>query len=153
MLTVGEVHDIYDAHTEEILGKFHAESSYELSHKSGNPFPFVGALMVIPGVIKGSLSASPRSKYRYQIYEATYQNLWKRIAVLIAKDQSKIQAQRNTQLQEKCSQRLDQKPKIGLVWSKFISCQTNKYRLLGEETMESDIVAYYYDREHPLLPS
>ncbi|MCK5830703.1 MAG: hypothetical protein KAH20_10415 [Methylococcales bacterium] len=142
--------EVIDAQTEKTLGKFHAESSYELSHKSGNPFPFLGALVVIPGVIKGGVSASPRSKFRYQMYEVTHQNLWKKIAVLIAKDQLKIQSQHNTQLQEKCSQRLNQKPTIGLVWTKFISCQTNKYRLLGQETIESNVVSVYLSSDRSI---
>lgn len=56
-----------------------AESSHELVHKSGNPFPFLAASAIVPGVIKGNLSSSPRLKYRQQMYDVAYPNLWKKL--------------------------------------------------------------------------
>ena len=134
---------VTDANSGEILGEFHAESSHELIHKSNNPGPIIGALVILPGVIKGGMSVSPRVKYRGQMYEVAYPNLWKKIAIKIDEDQSKKYNQRVSSLKEMCGLRLDQTPEVGMIWSDFISCQTRNYRLLGQEPMASGVVSVY----------
>ena len=143
---------IYDAHAEiktidastgQLLGEYHAESSHELIHKSNNPGPIAAALVIIPGVIKGGISVSPRKKYRQQMYEVAYPNLWKKIAIKIDEDQSKKHSQRIASLEGKCGRALDEAPEVGMIWSEFTSCQTRKYRLLGQELIESGVVSVY----------
>lgn len=86
--------DLINAQTGSILSTYHIESSHELVHRSGNPIgPPLAAITMIPGIIKGSISASPRTKYRQQLYDIVYSNLWKKIAFSIAKDQEKIDAE------------------------------------------------------------
>lgn len=134
---------VTDANSGELLGEYHAESSHELIHKSNNPGPIISALIIIPGVIKGAMSVSPREKYRQQMYEVVYPDLWKKIANKIDEDQSKKHFQRVAALKEKCGLRLDAAPEVGLVWSEFASCQTRNYRLLGQEPMESGVISVY----------
>lgn len=132
-----------DASTGELLGEYHAESSHELIHQSNNPGPLISALVIIPGIIKGAISVSPREKYRQQMYEVAYPNLWKKIAIKIDEDQSKKHSQRVASLEGKCGRHLDEAPEVGMVWSEFTSCQTRKYRLLGQELIESGVVSVY----------
>ena len=140
--------EVIDIYTGKVLGTYHAESSHELFHKSNNPGPFIAALVIVPGVVKGAMSVSPRTKYRQLMYEVAYPNLWKKIAMQIDEDQSKIYSQRIAPLKAKCGQHLNEAPEVGMVWSKFIACQTRRYRLSGQETVKSGFVSVYtsYDR-------
>ncbi len=132
-----------DANTGELLGEYHAESSYELIHRSYNPGHVLGALLIIPGVVKGGINVSPREKYRQQIYEVVYPNLWEKIAINMDEDLSKKQSQRIVSLKDKCGRHFDETPEIGMVWSEFISCQTRKYGFSGQETIEGSVVSVY----------
>jgi hypothetical protein len=138
---------LIDVHTGEILGEYHADSSHILIHRSYGPGPVLGALVFVPGIIKGSVSASPRAQYRQQIYEVAYPNLWKKIAVRIAEDQSKKYSQKMSSLKVQCGEHLDEAPKIGMVWSEFVTCQTQTYRLLGKEAMDSGVVTVYVSND------
>jgi len=121
-----------------------------LIHVSGNPFPILGALFIIPGVIKGAMAVSPRAKYRQQMYGVAYPNLWKKIAIQIAEDQSKRDAERMSALQKKCGIHIDEDPEIGIFWAEFASCQTRKFRLLGQEPLESGVVSVYISDDRSL---
>lgn len=143
---------IYDAHADikltdassgEFLGEYHAESSHELIHKSNNPGPIFAAITIIPGLIKGGMSVSPRTKYRQQMYEVAYPNLWKKIAIQIDEDQSAKYFQKKAALESDCGIHLNQVPEVGMFWPDFIYCQTYKYNLLGQEPMESGVVSVY----------
>lgn len=135
--------EVIDASTGKLLGEYQAESSHELIHKSANPGPMIAALTIIPGVIKGAMSVSPRKKYRTLMYKVAYPNLWKKMAIKIDEDQSKRNFQRVVLLKGQCGLRLDATPEVGMVWSEFISCQTRNYRLSGQKSMESGVVSVY----------
>jgi len=134
---------VSDPHTGEILGRYHADTSHELIHKSYNPTHILATAIIVPGLIKAGKSDSPRKRYREQLYEVAYPALWKNIAARIAKDQSKQYNQKITSLELQCGIRLNEDPKIGILWSEFVPCQTHQYRLLGEEYVKSDTVSVY----------
>jgi len=142
---------VTDAYTGELLGEYHAETSHELVHSSGNPGHMLGALIVIPGVIKGATSISPRQRYRQRIYKVVYPSLWEKISAQIIRDLSKRHSKKLASIQMQCAEHLDETPKIGMVWDEFTQCQTRKYRMLGEESQGlEDSVAIYvsYDRHY-----
>ena len=142
--------EVVDAKTKEVLGIYHAESSYQLSHRSYNPWHLFGALMIIPGIIKGAINVDPRANYRELIYQDAYPNLWEKISNGIVNDLSKIYSHRMDSLKKKCGDLLNQELEIGMVWSEFVSCQTQKYRLLGQETRESGTVSVYLSDDKSL---
>ncbi len=78
---------------------------------------------MFPGIIKGSLSVAPRPLYREQIYEVAYPTLWKKMAILIAEDQSKIYSKNMAAMHDECGVHLDEDLKIGMIWSQFVFCQ------------------------------
>ncbi len=70
--------ELVDTGTKEIVSRYHVETSHQLSHRSYNPGPMFGAVLVIPGVVKGILTTKPRATYRRLVYESAYADLWKR---------------------------------------------------------------------------
>ncbi len=70
------------------------------------------------------MSVSPRAKYREQMYEVAYPDLWKKIATKIGEDQSKKYSQKFAALQNRCGSHLDQAPEVGLLRSEFIACRS-----------------------------
>lgn len=142
--------EIIDANSGVVLGNYHAESSHELIHRSYNPWHFFGTILIIPGTIKASLSTFPRPFYREEIYKAAYPALWKKMAILIEEDQSKIYSRRIASLQEQCGIRFNEEIAIDMLWSEFVSCQTGKFKFLGQEPMESGLVSIYVKNDKSL---
>lgn len=142
--------EVVDALSRNVLDRYHAESSYELIHKSASPGPFFAALFIVPGVIKGAMTVSPRGKYRQFLYEAVYPNLWQQISQQIVADQSKRFIARIEKQRELCGDNLDAEPQIGQLWSEFVACQTQKYKLLGQETRDSGTVSVYLSQDRSL---
>lgn len=66
-----------------------------------------------------------------------------KIAVDIADGQAERYAQRIALLQESCGMQLNETPKVGDVWSEFTACQIRKYRLLGQESINENLVSVY----------
>lgn len=142
--------ELINAGTGEVLGNYHAESAHELIHKSAGPGPFIGALVIIPGVIKGAVSVSPRGKYRKKLYEATYTGLWHKVAVMIAQDQEVRDANNIAEMQDKCGKEFDAQPQIGGVWANFLACQSRQFRMLGQQPTETGIATVYVSDDQQL---
>jgi len=142
--------ELINAGTGEVLGNYHAESAHELIHKSAGPGPFIGALVIVPGVIKGAVSVSPRGKYRQKLYEVAYANLWHKVAVLIAKDQELRDANDVAEMQRNCGDKFDEQAQIGGVWTRFIACQSRKFRMLGQQPAEVGIATVYISDDQRL---
>lgn len=136
--------ELFDNRLNTVVGKYHAKTSHELVHRSNNPGPMFAALIVVPGVIKGIMTSWPREKYRRQMYEVAYPDLWKQISQDIAKDQANRHAKRVELLRPKCENRVDQPPVIGMKWEEFISCQTRHFTLLGQQQTDAGL-AYIYE--------
>jgi len=142
--------EIVDAKSDKVLGSYHAESTYELIHKSYNPWHFFGTLFIIPGTIKAAVSTTPRVLYRQKIYEAVYPALWKKMALLINEGQSKIFSERIATQKDKCGVKFNEDIKVGMIWTEFASCQTSNFDFLGQQTMESGVVSIYVKKDKSL---
>lgn len=66
--------------------QYTVKSTHTVTHRSGNPFHFLGAAMVFPGIIKASLSTWPHKRYREAVYKVAYDDLWDRLSIQIAND-------------------------------------------------------------------
>lgn len=142
--------DVVDVKSGDVLGSYYAESSYELIHKSYNPWHFFGTLFIIPGTIKASVSTVPRALYRQKIYEAVYPALWKKMALLIKEGQSKLFSERMATKKDKCGEKFNEEIKVGMIWSEFAFCQTSKFDFLGQQPMESTMVSIYVNKDKSL---
>lgn len=80
--------ELTDGRTNKVVGKYHAETSYKLVHSSWSAFHILGTAILIPGIIKGSLSTSPRGTYLTEIYKKAYPEIWMKIAASISEDQA-----------------------------------------------------------------
>jgi len=142
--------EVVDVRSGDILGSYHAESSYELIHKSYNPWHFFGTLFIIPGTIKASISIVPRALYRQKIYEAVYPTLWGKMAHLINEGQAKQFSERIAAQKDKCGVKFNEDISIGMIWTEFASCQTSKFDFLGQQAMESGVVSVYVNKDKSL---
>jgi hypothetical protein len=142
--------EVVDAQSGKVLERHHAETSHELIHKSSNPGPFFGALILFPGIVKGSLSVSPRAKYRKLMYEEAYSSLWDTLSKSIIASESKRYSQYLKSVQQLCGERLNKEPVQGTKWSEFVSCQTQKYILLGREPSKEGTVSVYLSKNRLL---
>ena len=80
--------ELTDGRTSKVVGKYHAEASYKLVHSSWSAFHILGTALIIPGIIKASLSTSPRDAYLREIYKKAYPEIWMKIAASISEDQA-----------------------------------------------------------------
>lgn len=142
--------EVIDVKSGKVLGNYHAESSYELIHRSYNPWHFFGTIFIIPGTIKASVSTIPRARYRQQLYEAVYPALWKKMALLINEGQSKILSARLATLKSKCGEKFNEKIQTGMVWTEFAACQSSKFSFLGQQAMESGLISIYVNKDKSL---
>lgn len=142
--------EIIEASSGDIIGKYNAENSHELIHKSYNPWHLFGTLIFVPGIIKGSFAVSPSAQYRQQIYELAYPKLWKNISNRIAEDQLKKYTQRIDSLQNKCGVHFNEELEIGMVWSEYISCQSRKFSFLGQEEQGTGVLSVYMSNDRSL---
>lgn len=88
-------HFVYDAWSEvqileacsgDPISSHRVETSHEFSFKSSNPGYLFGALIIIPGVVRGVMAQTPNDDFRRQTYERAYADLWQRVAAAIAAD-------------------------------------------------------------------
>jgi len=142
--------ELINAGTGEVLGNYHAESAHELIHKSAGPGPFLGALVIIPGVIKGAVSVSPRGRYRKRMYEAVYADLWHKVAVMITQGQEVRNTNAVAEMKQKCGNKFDAKPQIAGVWATFLTCQSRQFRMLGQEPSKKGIATVYVSDDQQL---
>ena len=86
---------VYDAQTQlevreacsgEVVTTLDVATRHEFSFRSGNPGYVFGALIIVPGVIRGVMAQEPREEYRRQTYERAYADLWSRVAAELAND-------------------------------------------------------------------
>jgi hypothetical protein len=80
--------ELLDSQTQKVVGKYHDDRSYEIIHKSGNPFHLLGAALLFPGMIKGALETEPRSRYQSAVLKKGYPEIWKKISASIKADQA-----------------------------------------------------------------
>ncbi len=125
--------ELIDKKLNTVIKTYHATTSHEMIHRSNNPGPIFGAVIFIPGVIKGIMSAWPREKYRKEVYEVAYPALWKKISQEIANDQAKRYAEQLTSLRTKCGSQVNETPESGMPWEHYVSCQTRHFVLLGKQ--------------------
>lgn len=78
--------DVFAPDQSKLIGQFNASNSYKITHKSANPMHFLGAALVFPAVLTGSLRTWPRSRYRKMVYEQSYQDLWRGMAETMLRD-------------------------------------------------------------------
>ena len=141
--------EIVDPRTNEVLDTYRIDTSHELIHRSYNPLHLFGVVLFY-GVIKASLTTWPREKYRQLMYEVAYPDLWKKAAFKIATDQRQRYVKDVELLHERCGDRIDQRPVVGLTWSEFIACQTDKFTLLGQENTITGQVSVYANKDRSL---
>jgi len=142
--------ELIDAQTREVVGNYEAQKAYKLIHRSSNPGPMFGAMVIIPGVVKATVSTWPREKYRRMFYEKTYPELWELIAARMANDRAGYYEQRRTERRERCGHRLDADPVVGSTWTDFQACQTRSFTLAGQEPSEAGTVTVYVNAARSL---
>jgi hypothetical protein len=142
--------ELVDAQTGEVVGEYLIEASKIMAHRSSNPGPMFGALLIIPGVVKGAISANPRYKYRTTLYEKVYADLWRHVAAEIAIDRSQEMLFRRDALRERCGARFNAGPVIGTSWSEFVDCQERKFYFTGEESTSNGPVRLYQKSNSPI---
>jgi hypothetical protein len=119
--------ELIDAKKDEPVGEYLASTSHEYIHQSGNPFHFLGAALILPGMIRGSTATWPRAKYKKQVYQVAYPQLWKRIAHQIVADRGPVYAAEDRARRERCGEELDGSARVGQSWEEFNSCQSIYY--------------------------
>lgn len=118
--------ELVDRRTLEVVGRYHAETTHEMVHRSYNPGPIIGAALILPGVIKGLMTTKPSANYRKRVYEEAYGDLWEQSARQIAADRADYYHQQTEERRARCGG-LDQPPVVSVEWSAFTYCQTRRF--------------------------
>jgi hypothetical protein len=135
--------EMVDARTEMVVGRYHVENREELIHRSANPFHGLGAILILPGVLKGVSSISPSERYRSLLYAAAYSKLWDPLVAQIIADRGPYYAKRRRERIERCGGKLNEPPIVGTAWAEFTACQTGRFRPRREEdTPEGRVTVY-----------
>lgn len=140
--------ELVDRASGRVIGTYAAQTSHEMIHKSTNPGPILGALSVIPGVVKGGLSVSPSTKYRRATYKAAYRDLWTTLATKIANDRSAHYADRSRAQAARCGEEVDAAPVVSQAFSAFLDCQTGLFDAGGTVSTEAGTARVYHSEDH-----
>jgi hypothetical protein len=135
--------ELVDAETMQTIGTYRGSTSQQLIHRSTNPGPMFGALIVIPGVVKGATNVRPREKYRAMIYEATFRDLGQIVAAELVEERRSFYAERDESMRARCESRLDAPPAVGQRWEDFESCQSARFEASGESHLAEGTASIY----------
>jgi hypothetical protein len=119
--------ELVDAGTGARVGEYSASTSHELVHRSASPGPFFGALIVVPGVVRGATLTWPRAKYKAMVQPVAYAELWQRVAAEIVKDRKPVYIAEAEARRRRCGARLDLPPSVGQSWEAFYGCESSYY--------------------------
>lgn len=139
--------ELIDARTGERIAEYWAETWRELVDRSANPAHFLGAALVVPGVLVGSSNRSPDAEERRMLYDAVYAELWERIATAIARDREPARVAHRADRWKSCGQELGAKPRPGISWARFRRCQTDVYEFRGREPVHGRLASVYEMRD------
>jgi hypothetical protein len=128
--------ELMDARTGEVVGTYEASTAHEVVHRSPTPGPFFGAAIIVPNVIRGARFTYPRDMYKEVMYPIAYSALWQKIAGQIVEDLAGKYASEAEARRERCGDQLGQPPRVGLLWTEFVSCQSDYYEHFAEAVMK-----------------
>ena len=107
-------------------------------HPTGNPFHFVGALLIIPAAIEGANHARVRTRTKQTLHEVAYPALSRRLAIQIAEDRREPMTVEAARRRADCGAEYDATPAVGQRWDRFLSCQSRAYHRSVPLTPETE---------------
>lgn len=138
--------DLVDARTKEVVSQYTAESQHMMTFTNWHPGHFVGAAIVVGGVVRGSLATFPRALYKSKVYEVAYPALWRSLVEQIIEDRLPLHAAALAERRSSCGTEFDAEPAIGQSWSAFSACQSRYYFKTKEANTDQGIATIYEDR-------
>lgn len=142
--------ELVDARSRKVVARYDEKAEHQLIHRSTNPGPFFGALIIIPGVVKGIMTTWPRGRYRSMTYEAAYGDFWRQVSMSIARERAPRYADLVRERSARCGEMLDAEPVVGGEWSAFRACQTRRFVAAGQQTAETGTVTLYVSGDRSL---
>jgi hypothetical protein len=134
----------------KVVGHYQAEVSYEFQHRSNNPGPILGALLIVPGLVKGAMSVDPREKHRAMIYQEAYPGLWQEVVAQIVADRAPYYHRLARQRRTRCGARYDAPPSPGKPWAEFRECQSRAFNWLRDENTAMGVEHVYQSTDATL---
>lgn len=135
--------DLIDTATGERTA-YEASTHHEMVHRSANPIGhLLGAAIIVPGVVRGIRSISPKGPYRQVIYAEAYPKLWKRLVAMLVADLEPRYTAREEEMKTRCGARFESPPQVGGSWPDFQTCQLRRFEEVGRRQTEEGSATIY----------